>query len=380
MKDVYITRVSKFLPNNPISNDEMEDYLGLINGKPSKAKRIVLRNNGIGYRYYAINKAGVATHTNSQMTALAIRELFKNNHNEIKEIDLLSCGTSTPDQMMPSHAVMVHGNLPESGAIEVVSAAGVCCSGMHAFKYAYLSVKSGDKNRAVSTGSERLSRILRSDIFDEEASKLSKLEENPYIAFEKEFLRWMLSDGAGAFLLENEKNRDGISLKVEWIEGCSFANEKETCMCMAAEKQNGGLLKSYMDFSPSEIINRSVLSMKQDVKLLDENIVPLGFTWFRELGEKKGLVASEVDYFLPHLSSYFFENKIAGILETNGTPIPKEKWFTNLHTKGNVGAGSIYLMLEELFNSGTLKKGQKILLAVPESARFSYVFSLLTVC
>jgi 3-oxoacyl-[acyl-carrier-protein] synthase-3 len=52
----------------------------------------------------------------------------------------------------------------------------------------------------------------------------------------------------------------------------------------------------------------------------------------------------------------------------------------NLKTKGNVGAGSIYIMLEELFNNGTLKKGDKILLAVPESARFSYAFSYLTVC
>jgi 3-oxoacyl-[acyl-carrier-protein] synthase-3 len=60
--------------------------------------------------------------------------------------------------------------------------------------------------------------------------------------------------------------------------------------------------------------------------------------------------------------------------------IPKERWFTNLSTKGNVGAGSIYLMLDELYTSGRLKVGDKILLAVPESSRFSYVFSLLTVC
>ncbi|MBQ0788287.1 MAG: hypothetical protein KBT69_12350, partial [Oceanihabitans sp.] len=47
---------------------------------------------------------------------------------------------------------------------------------------------------------------------------------------------------------------------------------------------------------------------------------------------------------------------------------------------GNVGAGSIYIMLEELANSGKLKKGQKILLSVPESARFAYAYALLTVC
>jgi 3-oxoacyl-[acyl-carrier-protein] synthase-3 len=45
-----------------------------------------------------------------------------------------------------------------------------------------------------------------------------------------------------------------------------------------------------------------------------------------------------------------------------------------------VGSASIYIMLEELFNSGKLKAGQKLLLMVPESARFSYSYVLLTVC
>jgi 3-oxoacyl-[acyl-carrier-protein] synthase-3 len=36
-------------------------------------------------------------------------------------------------------------------------------------------------------------------------------------------------------------------------------------------------------------------------------------------------------------------------------------------------------MLEELFHSGQLKKGDKILCMIPESARFSYVYSLMTV-
>ena len=52
----------------------------------------------------------------------------------------------------------------------------------------------------------------------------------------------------------------------------------------------------------------------------------------------------------------------------------------NLKKVGNVGSASIYLMLEELMNSGNLKKGDKILLSVPESGRFSYSYAYLTVC
>jgi 3-oxoacyl-[acyl-carrier-protein] synthase-3 len=87
-----------------------------------------------------------------------------------------------------------------------------------------------------------------------------------------------------------------------------------------------------------------------------------------------------VDYFLPHMSSEFFRDKIAGELVAMGLDIPPEKWFVNLSNIGNIGAGSIYLMVDELFRSGRLKKDEKILLMVPESSRFSYVFALLTVC
>jgi 3-oxoacyl-[acyl-carrier-protein] synthase-3 len=379
MSNAYITRIAKFLPNESISNDEMEAYLGHINGKPSKSKAIVLRNNKIKSRYYALTKDGTVTHTNAEMASLAVKDLFGENLDELKSIDLLSCATSSPDQIMPSHGVMVHSYLPETNSIEVVSPSGVCCAGMHAFKYAYMAVKLGEKHKAVACASERLSTVLKSNQFEEEVQQLIKLEQNPYIAFEKDFLRWMLSDGAGAFLIEDKPNTDGVSLQIDWIEGYSYANEEEACMYMGADKMPDGSLKSYKDFSLEEVNEKAIFSIKQDVKLLGEKIVKLGFTKLKNILAEKGVSIDDIAYFLPHLSSYFFESKIDDFFTENGIPIPKEKWFTNLATKGNVGAASIYMILEEVFASGKLKKGEKILLAVPESSRFSYMFCLLTV-
>jgi hypothetical protein len=37
-------------------------------------------------------------------------------------------------------------------------------------------------------------------------------------------------------------------------------------------------------------------------------------------------------------------------------------------------------MIDELLKSGRLKRGEKILVMVPESARFSYAYVYLTVC
>jgi len=380
MKEVYITKSSTYFPNEPVSNDEMEVYLGLINDTPSKSRRIVLRNNGIENRYYSLDREGNVTHTNAQLVAEAIRGMFKENPAELENIDLLSCGTTSPDQMLPSHAVMVHGLLPETKPIEVTSNAGSCASGMHALKNAFMSVKLGEKNKAVCTGSERISAIMKSEMFQEEAKKLSQLEDNPYLAFEKDFLRWMLSDGAGAMMLEPEKSKTGISCRVDWIELFSYANQMETCMYMGGEKNPDGSLESYMHYSGKEMIDQTLFSLKQDVKLLSANIVEFGFNSLDKLLEKHNITIDQIDHFLPHMSSYFFKQRIYDVLVKNNIEIPEEKWFTNLKTKGNVGSGSIYIMLDELIKSGKLKKGEKILLAVPESARFSYAFCLLTVC
>ncbi len=377
--EVYINSTSAYFPNEPVPNEDMEQYLGFINGRPSKSKNIVLRNNAIKNRYYALEKGGKSTHTNAQMTALAVKALFENNPEHVKDLELLSCGTSSPDQMMPSHGVMTHGWLPEAGGIEVVSPSGVCCAGMHAIKYAYMAIKTGDVKLAVATGSERFSGLLVADVFEEEAQKLKELSENPYIAFQKDFLRWMLSDGASAFLMADKPNENGLSLKIDWIEGISYANEMNTCMYMGGEKLPDGTFKGFMDFTPEEIMNRSIFSVKQDVNLLSDNIVPLGGKKIKEILERRGITSTDIDYFLPHISSDFFRAKIYDMVEIYGGGIPYKKWFINLYSVGNVGAASIFLMINELFHSGRLKKGEKLLLLVPESARFSYMYAMLTV-
>ena len=135
-----------------------------------------------------------------------------------------------------------------------------------------------------------------------------------------------------------------------------------------------------MEYSPQELMSQSILSIKQDVKMLSKNIVLYGGYGVKAALDKHGVKSEEIDYFLPHMSSEFFKDKIYQQLIANGNGIMYDKWFVNLSTVGNVGAASVYLMVDELFHSGKLKLGDKIFLLVPESARFSYMYALLTVC
>ena len=378
MNPVYITKASKYLPNTPIDNDQMEAFLGEINEAASKAKRIVLRNNGITTRYYALDTQGNPTHTNADLTCLAIKGLL-DTHFKAADIQVLSCGTSTPDCLLPSHAAMVHGLLKGSGAVELNSSAGVCNSGMNALKFAYLSIKSGNSTNAVCTGSERVSSWLRANKYESEIQSLTLLQEQPILAFKKDFLRFMLSDGAGALRLESEPHPTDRSLQILWMEAHSYAHQLEACMYAGCEKQSDGSLKAWSDYSPAQWLEQSIFSIKQDVKLLNENILVKGAESMQATLNKHALSPDEITYFLPHISSLYFKDRLYEELKKVGIDIPLERWFLNLPQVGNVGSASPYLMLEELFNSQKLQKGDTLLLSVPESGRFSYSYALLKV-
>ena len=376
-RSVYITRLSSFLPNEPVSNDQMEGRLGLINNKPSKARSIVLRSNGIKSRHYALDANSKPTHTNAQLVKEAINKLFDEKFTP-QDIQLLGCGTTSPDQLLPSHAAMVHGELG-LGPIEILSTTGSCCTGVQAMSYCYLSILAGNYDNAVCTGSEKMSSWMLANKFQEEVERLLELETNPIIAFEKEFLRWMLSDGAGACALQAEPNKNGISLKIEWIEQRSYANELPVCMYAGATKDESNKLTSWTDMEPHTWTEQSVFSLKQDTRFLGENIVKYGGKYLLDISKKRNFDVADVTYFLPHLSSEFFGPKIAEELKRIGIEIPKEKWFYNLTRVGNIGSASAFVMLEELFHSGKLKSGDKLLMMIPESARFIYAYILLTV-
>ena len=132
MNKVYITKTGSYLPNNPIGNEQMESFLGLVGGNASRARRIVLMNNGIKTRYYAIDSSGKPSHSNAELTAEAVRTVFT-DHFSMDDVEVLSCGTTTPDCLVPSHTSMVHGCLG-GHPIEINSSSGVCNSGMNALK------------------------------------------------------------------------------------------------------------------------------------------------------------------------------------------------------------------------------------------------------
>lgn len=378
--NVFINDVAAFLPNDPVDNEAIEDVLGKINNLPSRTKKMVLKNNQIRQRYYAIDpQSGCLTHTNAQLAAEAVRRLKPYDRFKPADIQCLCCGTTSPDLLFPGHALMVMGELGMPPC-EAVSTHGICLSGITALKFAFMNVAAGLSDNAVATGSELASSFMRSGFFMEMADPDADLEKTPVKAFDADFLRWMLSDGAGAVFISNQPAPGRISLQIEWIEHLSYAGELDTCMYAGGIKQESGRMAGWRQTeSITDGQRKYLFNVRQDFKLLDKHIVSTMGRTLAAAAAKHDLKPEDVDWFLPHYSSAYFRPRFYEGMQQIGFEIPYAKWFTNLAEKGNSGCAAIYIILEELLNSGNLTAGQRLLCFIPESARFSHCFMLLKV-
>jgi 3-oxoacyl-[acyl-carrier-protein] synthase III len=381
----YITQVAGFLPNAPVQNDDIEKVLGQVGARPSRTRRLVLDSNGIKSRHYAIDPAtGASTHTNAQLAAEAVKKLQQQTGLDlVSELGLLSCGSTSADQMIPSHGSMVHGELG-AAPCEVASMAGACCTGTTALKYATLAVKSGEHKRAVVTASELFSPLLRAKHFAPElAERVAALENNPSLAFEHDFLRWMLSDGAAAMLIEPEPVQRGNlpPLRIDWLESLSFAGETDVCMYhLGSRSKKDGTLTSWKSVPDSaEWLRGGFFNIGQDARLLSEHIGLVMKKGLEAALKKHPMRAEEIDWLISHHSSNFFRAEVLKRINEANLPIPSERLFTTLSEQGNIGSAGAFLSLEALASQGLLKSGQKVLLFVPESARFSFALAHLTV-
>jgi len=88
MYSAYRNRIGKFLPGEPINNDEMEEYLGKMTSRPSRVSQRILNSNGIQKRYYAIDKQQPTLYSNSQMPAFAVRAAISRGESATRGVRL----------------------------------------------------------------------------------------------------------------------------------------------------------------------------------------------------------------------------------------------------------------------------------------------------
>jgi 3-oxoacyl-[acyl-carrier-protein] synthase-3 len=368
----YITATGRFLPGSPVSNEEIDEYLGTVGPNSTIVRDQTLANNGIKTRYYAIDKQQRTVVSNTDMAAAAIREAVRRSDIEIDDIDLIGCGTTIGDLLAPGIASMIHGRL-QSPPCEVVTAGGLCNAGMTALKNAHLQVCAGEKRNAVVAASEFSSRAFKNSRYE----GVRPVAEDGSMALEMAFLRYMLSDGAGAFVVRDRPASQGVSLRIDWISLTSFANTAETCMYFGSE--TGGTVDAWLDHrDDQQAAAAGALVMRQNLALLP-HLVKCGVDEYERLLAEGRFDPDEIRWFPAHYSSEKMKEMVLKQLQRRHTRWPAlEKWYSNLGQVGNIGSAAIFVILDELMTSGLVSAGDKLLCMVPESGRFSIAYMHLT--
>ncbi len=364
----YITSTGSYLPGPAVNNDEIEDVLGLINDRPSKLKKRILKANGIKTRHYAIDKEHKTLFNNSTMAAHAGNICLDKVGFSKTRLGMLSCATTQGDLVIPGFASMVQAEL-ELPDVEIHSSHGVCSSSLMAVKTAMNNVLLQEQDSALVIASELASRLFKNTRYEAAGADAN-------LDFNAEFLRWMLSDGAGAMLIQSQPTKH--CLQIDWIKSFSHADTLPVCMSvgMPSEKSDTRTWQDFPNYSEAE--KAGAILIRQDVRLL-EHAVKLGVDGALRLMEKGILDLPNIDHVLCHYSSHHFKEKIFQMLETAGASIPEERWYTNLYERGNTGCASIFIMLDEFLKTKSIKNGDKILCMVPESGRFNNAYMQLTV-
>ncbi len=373
LRDVYIIGVGAVLPGPAVDAAGMEARLGLVGGRSSALGRRALRWNGIETRHYALDDEGRPTTSSAAMCADAVRTALDDAGRELDALEHLATATTQGDLLVPGHGSQVHGELG-GGPLEVASFQSVCASSLMAAKSAWLSVRAGEAELACAAASEFSSRWFRPEFY--EGGEL--VDGKGRLALEAEFLRWTLSDGAGAVVMAPAPRRAGLSLKVEWIDLVSLAGSFDPVMwagATAADRHEGSA--SWSHVGPTRAHAEGRVALLQDFGRLKAVIRAWLGVYLRKV-EAGRITPEAVDWLLCHYSARSLREEIVRLLEATGGMIPEARWWTNLTTAGNVGAASIWVMLDGFLKAGLLRAGQRVLCVVPESGRAMVGFMMLT--
>ena len=354
----FITQTGSFLPGPPVTNDKIEKYLGRLE-EEAEVKKTVLRMNGITTRHYAQDENQQPTFDVYSLAVEAIGKCLQ----DIKvdgSLSFLSAGTTYAPLGGPGLGSILHDRLRSAGllghAVEVSSHAGICTSAAAAMVAAIRAVDAGQHSSAICVGTEHPSSALKAGAINpiDDRDQHTELRRSKW--FMSVFLRFMLSDGAGAFLLADKPKPNGVSFKVNWTHSRSYAHETQLCM---------------------KIENQGV-RLSQDISILSKYLIPTARKFTADAMQRHNEDLADYRMVLPHLSSFFFRKKMERVMSefsSSDKPVP---YWTNLGTAGNTGSASIFVMLDHFARSHELNDSDKIMLFVPESGQFNFVMVSLT--
>lgn len=305
-----ITALSGYVPENVVTNSDLEKII-------DTSDEWITTRTGIKQRH--IEKDPLKA--TSDMCVPAVLELCRKRGISPEEIDLLICGTVTPDMVFPSTANLICAKIGAKNAWGYDLSAA--CSGfIYSLATGAQFIETGRYKKVVVVGADMMSRILN---FEDRATCV------------------IFGDGAGAVLLEPTEENVGIMDFVLHADGngCAFLHMKAGGSLNPASIDTVTKKMHYVHQEGQTVFKHAVYNMAEvSAKIM----------------EKNRLSASDVSWLVPHQA-----NKRIVDATASRMGIGEDKVMMNIERYGNTTAGTIPLLLWDYEKQ--LKKGDNLILS-----------------
>ncbi|HEY1684407.1 MAG TPA: beta-ketoacyl-ACP synthase III [Tepidisphaeraceae bacterium] len=311
----------------------MPDYSAILAGTGSALPEKRLTNDDLSKMVdtndeWIVQRTGIRERriagegeTTASLATLAARKAIEAAGLTANDIDLIVCGTITPEMIFPSTACFVAANLGlhSTPAFDLSAA----CSGfIYSLSVASSFVKSGQYKNVLVLGAETLSRSI--DYKDRGSCIL-------------------FGDGAGAAILQRSSDRQrGLIYSTLFADG----HGAEAMKCIPGSR-----------FPVSEEMIRN---RQHFIQIKGREVYKFAVEKFQELIEQAmracELTKDQVKLVIPHQVN---QRIIDSALEKLG--MPPEQAFVNIGKYGNTSAASIPIALDEAMREGRLQKGDVVI-------------------
>ncbi len=305
-----ITAVAGFLPNNIVTNADLEKIIDTTD-------EWITTRTGIKQRHLE-NDPNKAT---SDMGVEAVKLLCKKRGINPEEIDLLICGTVTPDMVFPATANLIAAKVGAKNAWSFDL--GAACSGfIYSLTTGAQFIETGRYKKVVVVGADMMSRII--DYTDRTTCVI-------------------FGDGAGAVLLEPTSEDVGIK---------DFILHADGNGCTHLHMKAGGSLRP----ASHETVDNKMHYVYQEGQAVFKHAVYNMAEVSAEIMTKNNLTDKDVTWLAAHQA-----NKRIIDATANRMGIGADKVMMNIERYGNTTSGTIPLLLWDYEKQ--LKKGDTIILA-----------------
>lgn len=258
----------------------------------------------------------------SQFALKAARQALERAQLDAKDIDIIICATTTPDQIMPSTGAVIQAELGATNAagMDVYAA----CSGfLYGVTMVESMIRTGQIRNAIVIGAEVLTKIV--DYTDRSTCVI-------------------FGDGAGAGVIGPVSDGKGILATKIRSDG-RFGEQLHlpgggTKMVTSAKTVEDRM--HFIKMKGNELFKMAVRSMAEISA---------------EMLQKAGLTIDDVDLVIPHQANQRITDAVASRLG-----VAEEKVFSNIAEHGNTSSASIPIALDECIESGKVKEGDLVLL------------------